>query len=189
MSEIDDLLSQLPIDQIARQVGASPDEVTQAASAVLPALMGGMQANAKDPGGATSLLEALGQHDNDLLTGGVQLQDVDAGQGESIARHVFGDNQDTVVSRLGGVGGSESLVKKLVPILAPIVLSWLAKRVLGGSGTSAKAGSGSAIQDILGQVLQGPGQGPSQGSAGRSTPSAGSVVSDILGGLLGGGRR
>ena len=52
MSALDDILGALPTDQISRQVGASPNEVRTAAAAVLPALLGGLQANAADPGGA-----------------------------------------------------------------------------------------------------------------------------------------
>ena len=49
MSALDDILGALPADAISQQVGASPDEVRAAAAAVLPALLGGLQANAGDP--------------------------------------------------------------------------------------------------------------------------------------------
>ena len=62
MSALDDILGALPADAISQQVGASPDDVRAAAAAVLPALLGGLQANASDPSGAGSILEALGQH-------------------------------------------------------------------------------------------------------------------------------
>ena len=44
----------------------SPAEVERAIQSVLPALLGGLQANAADPGGAASLADALGHHDNGL---------------------------------------------------------------------------------------------------------------------------
>ena len=109
MSALDDILGALPADQISQQVGASPDEVRTAAAAVLPALLGGLQANAGDPSGAGSILQALGQHDDDLLTGGADLSAIDEQDGTAIASHIFGDQQDEVVNRLGGlpaVGGS-----------------------------------------------------------------------------------
>ena len=59
MAAIDDILQSLPIDQLAQQVGADPQEVQQAAQAALPALLGGLHANAQDPGGASSIVEAL----------------------------------------------------------------------------------------------------------------------------------
>jgi len=54
MSAIDDILGQLPIDQLADQLGADPQQVQAASAAVLPALLGGLQANAGD-GGASSI--------------------------------------------------------------------------------------------------------------------------------------
>ena len=147
MSAVDDILGALPADQISQQVGASPEQVRICAAAVLPALLGGLQANADDPSGAGSILEALGQHDDDLLTGGADLSAIDEQDGTAIASHIFGDQEDEVVNRLGGLpalggsGAGGALVRKLVPILAPMVLSWLANRVLKGGGG---VGGGSA---------------------------------------------
>ena len=102
------------------------------------------------------------------------------------------------MSRLGGLGSGSgsSLVAKLVPLLAPVVMAWLAKRVTGQGGSvvpqapaSSTAGSGS-LTDILQSVLGGAVSGAASSS--RSAPgglNAGSIVTDILGGLLGGGRR
>ena len=69
---------------------------------------------------------------------------MDTADGEKIVSHVFGGQQDQVASQLagtaqlGGVGGD--LVRKLLPILAPIVMSYLANKVLGGRGQSSGAG-------------------------------------------------
>lgn len=207
MAAVDEILQNLPIDQLAQQVGADPQEVQQAAQAALPALLGGLQANAQG-GGASSILEALGQHNNDLLSGGVDLAQVDPAEGEKIASHIFGDNQDQVVSALGGTGGASSgLIKKLIPILAPIVLSYIANKVLKGGGLgggtatpqttpastdqSAQGGPGSLdsmLQDVLGGALGGTAtQGTTPAQTQQST--GGGILGGILGGLLGGGRR
>lgn len=191
MSAVDEILSQVDLNQLAQQVGADPAEVEQAARTALPALLGGLDANAADPAGAASLAEALGQHDGSLIDGGVDLAQVDPAEGEKIAHHIFGDNQDQVLNQLGGAGGGagRSIISKLIPILAPIVLSWLAKKVLGGAGGGAttspsSSAGGGGIGDILGQVLGGATKGTQ--SSGVNT---GSIISDVLGGLLGGGRR
>jgi hypothetical protein len=221
MSAYDDILGALPVDDIAGRVGASPDDVRQAAAAVVPALLGGLDANAQG-GGAGSLLDALGQHDPGLLSGGADLGQLDEQDGAAIAGHIFGDRQDDVVARLGesplsgqGVGGA--LVKKLIPILAPMVLSWLAGRVLGGrggsSGSSGSSGGGAAapapspslpgggssgapgsLEDMLKDVLGSATGGATQGGSTKQAPSsggidAGSIIGDLLGGILGGGRR
>ena len=52
MSAYDDIASRLNIDQYRRPVRADPAEVERAVHTVLPALLGGLQANAADPDGA-----------------------------------------------------------------------------------------------------------------------------------------
>ncbi|MFC7491696.1 MULTISPECIES: DUF937 domain-containing protein [unclassified Knoellia] len=203
MAAVDDILQNLPIEQLAQQVGAEPQEVQQAAQAALPALLGGLQANAQGGGGG-SIVEALGQHTDEVDPG-----QVDRADGEKIASHIFGPNEDQVYSALGGTGASSSLVKKLIPILAPMVLSYLAKKVLkGGAGTaggtagtptapadeSAQGGPGSLdsmLQDVLGGALGGTTQHvpPPQQQTQQSDQSPGGGILDVLGGLLGGGRR
>lgn len=152
------------------------------------------------------MLSALGQHQNGLADGAA-LDQVDVQDGEKIVGHVFGGNTDDVVNRLGGMSGSQtsSLVRKLLPILAPIVLSWLAKQVTGGGGGSAAATGGQApgqpdgplgqgrpeaspergstdltsiLQDVLGSAL---GSATGTGSSG----SSGGILGDVLGGILG----
>lgn len=178
---VDDILSSLDIDQLAQYVGADPAAVEQAAAAALPALFGGLEANAQDPSGASSILSALGRHDPSLLDGGVDLGQVDTQDGEAIAQHIFGQNTDAVYNQLGqypaagGLGGG--LFRKLMPMLAPIVLSYVMKQMTQRTGGSGGGGLG----DILGQVLGG-GSGPQQQSSG-----GGGGLGDILGQVLGGG--
>lgn len=189
MSAYDDILGSLDRDQLAARVGASPDEVRAAAGTVLPALLGGMRANAQDLSGERSLENALSSHRDDLLDGGVDVAQVDTTDGAAIASNIFGAEQDRVVQQLGArTGGGQDLVRKLIPILAPIVMSYIANRYLGGrggAGSQQAQAPGGALGDLLGQVLQG-GLG---GGAGDGKADAGSIIGDLLGGLLGGGRR
>ncbi len=182
MSAVDEIVASLPLDQLAAQLGSDPASVEQAAFAALPALLGGLEANAQDAAGEASLAEALSQHDNDLASGLIDLSAIDVEDGAKITSHIFGDRQDQVVAQLGGVGGSSGLVSKLLPILAPIVLSYLAKQM--GAKGGAAAGGG-VLGSILSQVLS----GAAQGTSSRSSASTGSILGDLLGGLLGGGRR
>jgi hypothetical protein len=185
MTAYDDIASRLPIQQLADQVGASPDEVERAVHTVLPALLGGLQANAADPGGAASLVHALGQHDNSLgAEGTVDLGQVDTTDGAKITRHVFGDQTDQVIAQLGGVGGNAGLVSKLLPLLAPIVMAYLAKQMTGsGSGGAG----GGVLGSILGSILSGAANG-TRGGSGGSNIDLGDILGG-LGGLLGGGTR
>lgn len=177
MSQFDDLLATIPVSQLAARVGASEAETEQAVRQALPALLGGMKVNADDPQGARSLAGALRQHESDgVVEGGVDVDRVDPDEGRKIVGHVLGDKTDTVVHQLGGMGNvSGDLVKKVLPILAPIVLSWLAKRfgqqVPGGAGAQEQPGGGDILGDLLGGVL---------GHAGGQ----GGGLDDLLGGIL-----
>ncbi len=178
MSQLDELLGQIPMSQLAQQVGASEQEVSQATESILPALFGGLQSNTADPAGAQSLLEALGQHSGGgLFDGPLDVGQVDAADGDKIVSHVFGDNREQVVNQLGGLGGAGGgLISKLLPLLAPIVMSFLAKK-LGG-----------ALPGGLGDILGGgQGQGspqPTPQQSAQQDPMGG--LGDLLGSILGG---
>jgi hypothetical protein len=181
MSAIDDVLSAIPMDQLAGRLGVDRATAEDAARKALPALLGGMEANAQDPAGAASLQRAIGSHDSGLVEGGVDLDEVDTDDGDKIVSNVFGPNRDQVVNQLGATGGSAdgSLVGKLLPVLAPIAMAYLAKQVKQRGATSGSGnGGGGALTDILGSVLGGGG-----GAGG------GIDLGGLLGGLLGGGKR
>ncbi|MFV0463110.1 MAG: DUF937 domain-containing protein [Nostocoides sp.] len=188
MSIYDDIVGAIPFDQLAGQLGISADQAQQAVSAVLPAILGGIGANAAEAGGADSLEAALRQHTGQLIDGGVDLSDVDTSDGEAIAGHIFGENQDAVADQLGalGVSGSGnlggSLIRKLIPILAPIVLSYLAKQFqgrMGGSGAPS-SGSDSSSGDAGGPLLPG-----ASGGSGQGPGSLQDMLNDVLGGSAG----
>jgi hypothetical protein len=188
MSAIDDILADIPMDQLAAQLGVDEATAEQATRQALPALLGGMQANSADPAGAMSLAGALGEHPSDLIDGGVDLNQVDAGDGQKIVGNIFGPNQDQVAQTLGGnLGGGQAggLIQRLLPILAPIVLAYLSKRFLGqrqgtgqddplgsilGSGGSG-GGSSNPLNDLLSSMLG----GAATGGGGSGQPSAGSI--------------
>lgn len=184
MSELDELFASIPIQDLARQVGADEADTEQAVRQLLPTLVGGLQLNTQRPEGEESLASALEDHSGSSLgEGRLQLNQVDTTDGEKIVGHVFGDDTDTVVHRLGGEAGS-GLVRKLLPILAPIVLAWLSKKVGGGQtsgGSQTGGGLGGVLTDLLGGVLGGT--APQQGSSGGL-----GGLDDLLGSILGRGR-
>ncbi len=184
MSSIDDILANIPMNSLADQLGVDPATAESAVREALPALVGGMQANAADPQGAASLAGALDHHSPKLVDGGVNLDEVDTADGEKIVSHVFGENSGAVAQTLGGnLGGNSDLVQKLLPILAPIVLSYLAQKMRGGAAQPGAAGGG-GLNDLLGSILGGLG-----GSQAQGQNQGGGGILDMLGGLLGGGRR
>ena len=175
MSQIDEILSAIPIDRLASQLGVDRDTAEDAVRKAVPSLLGGMEANAQDPAGAASLNRAVGGHSSALVDGGVDLDEVDTDDGDKIVSNVFGPQRDQVVNQLAGSTKADSgLIARLLPMLAPIVMSYLAKQM---SGRSASGGGGGGIADILGGVLGGGGK------------AGGLDIGSVLGGLLGGGKR
>lgn len=174
MSAVDEIMQQIPLSQLASQLGVDEETAGAAAQQAIPALLGGLNANAQDPAGAASIEGAISNHSASLIDGGVDLGQVDQGDGQKIVSNIFGGQTDGVTQTLGSNlgGGQSDLIKKLLPILAPIVMSYLAKRLTGsGSGT------GGGVGDLLGSLL------------GGSSGGAGGKLADMLGGLLGAGRR
>lgn len=183
-SPIDDILRRLPVDQLARQLGTDPAEVDRAAREAIPALIGGLETNANDAEQEQSIARALVHHETSPLAGEgeVALDQVDTEDGSKIVRHIFGDDADQTVHALSGSSGASSdLVRKLLPILAPIVLAYLAQRITGQKGAGGSGGG------ILGQILQGAlGGGAQAGPAGGGM--GGGMLGSILGQILRGGR-
>lgn len=187
-NNIDDLLSKLPFDKLAASLGEDPATVRDATEKILPSLLLGLGANAQDENGRDSLNNAVQQHDPNLVEGDVDVDAIDTEDGAKITHHIFGSNEDQVVSQLGGLSGGSGLVKKLLPLLAPLVMSWLASRLSAqqSSGQTSRQDApagGGLLEQILGQAL-----GGSSGAA-QSGGGLGGVFGDLLGGLLGGGRR
>jgi len=205
VTDINDLFAQLPIGEIAKELGVSKDEAAKGVALALPALVSGLHANAADPKGAASLLSALEGKDTSLVDGGISLSDVDTADGKKIVQHIFGAATPDVAPQHGGASALGSgMMKKLLPILAPIVLAFIVKQMTGSKTKTTTGGSG-GIQDILGQVLGGAlGGGSSSGGGigdilgqvlggaaggGSTKASTGNAITDFLGGLLCGGTK
>ncbi|MDQ0894703.1 DUF937 domain-containing protein [Agromyces ramosus] len=180
MSGLDELMANLPIGDIAKKLGVDEATARTAIDDALPALVAGMGANANDPAGAASLEKAVTSHDPSLVEGGVNLDDVDEDDGRKIVRNVFGGNTDQVVKALDAKeskeGTGSNLIGQLLPILAPIVLAFIAKQFQKKqapkpSATPTEVPASGGIGDVLGRLIGGDGLG------------------DLLGGLLGGGKR
>jgi hypothetical protein len=149
----------------------SEDVAKSAIGTGLGAILGGLAKNAAEPEGAESLFNAVTEkHDGGILDDiGGFLGVGDAVDGGKILGHVFGDKQPEVESQVAQAAGIDaSLISKLLPMLAPMVLGWIGKKVASG-GLNANS---------LGGMLQGEKQ-----SAESSMPDLG----DLLGGILGGG--
>jgi len=145
------------VTELAKQLGVGEDQARSAAGQLIPALARGLKNNASTDSGLESLIGALqgGSHHNylDNLSNLGQANTVK--DGNSILGHIFG-NKD--VSRnianhsANQAGLTSSLMKKALPILAPLVMSALSKKLLGKgkSGGIFGGGGGSTNSNIFG---------------------------------------
>ena len=183
MADLNALLDQIPVGDIAKQLGIDEDVANAAVKQVLPGLVGGLAANANDAKGQETLTNVLKHHNKGIAK---SVKDIDTEDGEKIVRNVFGPNTDQVANKLAGASTKSDvtgdLIKQILPIVAPIVLSWLASQFLGGkTETTAPAtapkeeASSGGIGDLLGGLL--------------SSPQGQEIAGDLLGGLLGAGKK
>lgn len=175
--DIDEILKQVPIGDIAQKLGVSEDVARQAVQEGGAALLGGLAKNAETPEGSAAIEAALAKHDG--FSGAASLDDVDEADGQKIVSHVFGGNADQVAQTLTNDQKTAGIdFGKLLPILAPIVMGLIANGQKGASN-----GGGGGLGDILGGLLGG-------GQQQQGQTSGGGGLGDILGGLgglLGGG--
>ena len=133
----------------------SEDVAKSAIGTGLGAILGGLAKNAAEPEGAESLLNAVTKkHDGGILDDiGGFLGMGDAVDGGKILGHVFGDKQPEVETQVAKAAGVDaSMITKLLPLLAPMVLGWIGKKVASG-GLNAFAAVGLvSIASMLGFV-------------------------------------
>lgn len=176
MSATDEILSQVSMSRLAERLGTDEATARQAAEAALPTLVAGLTGEVNDPARSSQLAGAARRdHDPALLAADDPVAEVDENDGDKIVDHVLGRQRPQVESQLQGFLGdsSGSLVSRVLPLLAPLVMSWLSGKMAGGGRSS-----GGGLGDILGGILG----GDTSGSA-----SSGGGLGDILGGRFGGG--
>ena len=205
MAGLDDLFNQIPVADIANKLGADEGEVNQAIQTLVPTLLGTLQENVQADDIDSVHLEktVIAEGQSDLLDGGVNVDQLDENQGNQMIASLFGGNdtnQDASALAGGGAPGGD-LIKRLLPMLAPIVLAYVGRqfsqRTAGaGAQAQAQAAPGGGMGDLLGSILGGMGGAPAAGNnpLGSILGSVlgggqqGGALGSILGGLLRGGR-
>jgi hypothetical protein len=195
----------MDIAAIGRQFGLDEQQTQAAFNALAPMVTAGLRRNTQSEGGLSDLIGALagGGHARYADDPSVVTSPDTVNDGNAILGHVFGskDVSRGVAHQLSASSGiGEQVLKKLLPIVAAMVMGQLAKRTAGGAssgggglgdilgsilgGGASGQRQGGGIGDILGGMLGG--QAPDEAPARRSAPSGGGL-NDILGDLLGGG--
>ncbi|WP_426185418.1 DUF937 domain-containing protein [Microbacterium sp. TWP3-1-2b2] len=172
---LDDILKQVPIDDIAAKLNVSPDVAKSAVEQGGAVLLGGLAKNASSEAGSAAIQNALKKHEG--KTGVSTVDEVDQADGDKIVTHVLGDQKQEVTSKLNASEKTAGIdFGKLLPILAPIIMGLIANKNKEKSTTADGTESGGGIGDLIGGLIGGGDQGGSGGGIG-----------DLLGGILGGG--
>ncbi|MDO4177256.1 MAG: DUF937 domain-containing protein [Bacillota bacterium] len=166
------LTSKPALHAIAEKTGLSEKTIAAIIGIAVPLLIKYLTSNAKAEGGASSLLEALGQHKNKKPVE-AQLKEADEEDGLAILGHIFGKKQDAVVKEMSTKAGVEpKTLIKVLGIIAPFILSGLSATahsansqqaagvdlsdgfdmsdLMGILGTAVSAGSGHSQQNDSG---------------------------------------
>lgn len=183
------------IGQLAGLVGSDQDQTGRAVAAALPMLLGSMTGAAQNDSGANALFGALSNdHDGSILdmlgpmlSGGYASRALGA-DGGRILGHILGNKRPAVEQTVAKSAGIDmGLVQKLLPILAPIVMGYLGRRLRSG-GLDA-GGLGAILGGEREQVKkQDPGLGgifDILSGGGEQQDDSGGGLMDMAGDLLG----
>ncbi|GAB09905.1 hypothetical protein GOARA_048_01070 [Gordonia araii NBRC 100433] len=189
MSELDDLLKSIPVGDIASKLGVDESTAGAAVAQAVPTLLAGLQAHAETDGPAPEDLTKA----------------ADDGDGDGVVKGLFGDKTDDVAKAAAGqapAGVNSDLIKKVMPMLAPLVIAFVTQKLMSGQGGGQQqqaGGAGGALGQILGGALGGGGGAGGAGGLGsilgsvlgggggqQQAGGAGGALGSILGGILGG---
>ena len=167
-------LGQNEVSQISQQLGINPNLAQTAIAAALPMIVGGMARHASQPQGANAIQQAASAHQDvtDDVSSVLQAgPPADVGAASGLLGRIFGQHQQTVQQGVQQASGLDpEKAKKLLMMLAPVVLGVLARRQFGGQN---------AIQADPGQ-LAGALQQEAQ-TAQRQSPHVGGLLGQLLG--------
>ncbi len=179
------------LDVLGQQFGLSREQTLAAVAELAPVVTSGVRRNSREPDGMVSLLEALsgGGHERYLDDDNAVQYDTAKNDGNAILGHLFGRKEvsrEVAMHAAGTTGIGSAILKKMLPVIASMVMGAIFKRMTGGApAPSPRGGSGGSqgggLGDIIGDILGG-GRKP-QPRSGQS----GGGLEDILGDILGGG--
>ena len=144
------------MDAIGKNFDLTPDQTTAAVKELIPALSNGLGKNTNDDSGFNDLLDALktGGHGNYLESPDVLGQTNTTNDGNNILGHIFGNKQvsrDVAARASERSGVSSTILKKMLPVVATLVMGQLGKKLLGGGGSQnvSRASSGGLLSSLL----------------------------------------
>ena len=143
------------VNQLAKQAGLDSNDVQNIVGQLLPVLSNGIKQNATSSNGLQSLMQALqnGNHSKYLDNPDVLADPSATAEGNAILGHILGSKDDSrTLARQAAesTGTDESIVKKLLPLVAATAMGALSKTA--GQATN-QANLGNADSPDFGNLL------------------------------------
>lgn len=158
------------INEIARKFDLSEEQARSAVGSLIPSVNRGLQHRAKEEVGVNDILDALGKdkHAKYLDEPKRLGKKETTSDGNSILGHIFGNKEvsrNVAKDASKKTGLASSLMKKMLPIVASMVMASLSKKVFGGgsSATESRSESGGLLTSLL------------------DSDNDGSIIDDVLG--------
>jgi len=154
------------INNLANQFGLEPSQAEAAVRQLAPALGAGLRRNTSTGKGLSDLLGSLttGGHDRYVDAPSKLASQETTQQGNGILGHLFGSKQVSRkvaehASAQTGIGAA--ILKKMLPVIATMIMSGLAKKAMGGGAreiadsvmTKASRRSGSMLGNLVGKAI------------------------------------
>lgn len=180
MAGLNDILKNLPIDDIASKLGVDPGTAMSGVLEGGQTILAGLQKETETEQGAESLKEALKKHAGEKKV--TSADEIDEEDGKNILGHIFGGEQEKVASELNAseqtTGGLD--FGKLLPMLAPIIMNFVANQK---NEKEKETDGGLDLGGLLGGILGG---GSGQGGSSQGGGIDLGAIGNILGGFFGG---
>jgi hypothetical protein len=147
------------LEQLARQFSLKVEQVKAAVASFVPALAAGFQKNIANPAGLDGLTTALasGKHERYVEDTTTLERPETVEDGNGILSHVFGskDVSRHVADRAAAESGvGQSVLKKMLPLVAALVMGAMARRTRAAPGVPADRARNSGLFDMLGKIFR-----------------------------------
>ncbi|MDH3694260.1 MAG: DUF937 domain-containing protein [Gammaproteobacteria bacterium] len=139
------------IRNVANQFDLSEKETQTGLAGLLPSLMNGMKQNASTEEGERALLEAIknGNHSRYLVNDNPFEQQSTIDDGNGILGHLLGSKErsrDVASQASKATGLSSTVLKKLLPVAATMLMGSMGKSMAGGLVSSLVGGGGKSTK-------------------------------------------
>ena len=152
-------------EQMAGQFGVQQEQAQKAIEALMPAFAQGFRRNVNSPQGFAELMQALatGNHTRYMQNPMEAFSSNGMADGNAILGHLFGNKEVSraVAKQAEAASGlSQTILKQMLPALAPILMGGLFQQMMGGQQNQQQRRSQTANAfggnggGILGQILE-----------------------------------